>query len=53
MPHEPTLRTPQVSFHWIIAGQLAQAKRDPELLALVDELLKGANIDVAAQAATS
>jgi hypothetical protein len=27
-----------VSFHWIIAGQLAQAKRDPELLALVDEL---------------
>jgi hypothetical protein len=28
----------EVSFHWIIAGQLAQATRDHELLTLVDEL---------------
>jgi hypothetical protein len=32
------LQAQEVSFHWIIAGQLAQATRDPELLALVDEL---------------
>lgn len=28
----------EVSFHWIVAGQLAQATRDQELLTLVDEL---------------
>jgi hypothetical protein len=28
----------EVSFHWLIAGQLAQATRDGELLTLVDEL---------------
>ena len=28
----------EVSFHWIVAGQLAQATRDHELLELVDEL---------------
>jgi hypothetical protein len=28
----------EVSFHWIVAGQLAQATRDRELLTLVDEL---------------
>jgi hypothetical protein len=27
-----------VSFHWLVAGQLAQATRDEELLGLVDEL---------------
>jgi hypothetical protein len=32
------LQAQEVSFHWIVAGQLAQATRDPELLALVDEL---------------
>jgi hypothetical protein len=32
------LQAQEVSFHWIIAGQLAQATRDQELLALVDEL---------------
>ena len=32
------LQAQEVSFHWIIAGQLAQATRDPELLAVVDEL---------------
>jgi hypothetical protein len=32
------LQAQEVSFHWIIAGQLAQATRDHELLALVDEL---------------
>jgi hypothetical protein len=32
------LHAEDVSFHWIIAGQLAQATRDHELLALVDEL---------------
>ena len=28
----------EVSFMWIVAGQVAQAARDPELLAVVDEL---------------
>jgi hypothetical protein len=28
----------EVSFHWIIAGQLAPATRDHELLSVVDEL---------------
>jgi hypothetical protein len=28
----------EVSFHWLLAGQIAQAARDPELLAVVDEL---------------
>jgi hypothetical protein len=28
----------RVSFHWIVAGQLAQATRDHELLAVIDEL---------------
>ena len=28
----------EVSFHWIVAGQIAQATRDPELLATVDRL---------------
>jgi hypothetical protein len=32
------LQAQEVSFHWIVAGQLAQATRDHELLALVDEL---------------
>jgi hypothetical protein len=32
------LQAQEVSFHWIIAGQLAQATRDPELLAVVDDL---------------
>jgi hypothetical protein len=32
------LQTQEVSFHWLIAGQLAQATRDHELLTLVDEL---------------
>jgi hypothetical protein len=32
------LQAQEVSFYWIIAGQLAQATRDRELLALVDEL---------------
>jgi hypothetical protein len=32
------LQAHEVSFHWMIAGQLAQATRDHELLALVDEL---------------
>jgi hypothetical protein len=32
------LQAQEVSFHWIVAGQLAQATRDPELLAAVDEL---------------
>jgi hypothetical protein len=32
------LQAQEVSFHWIVAGQLAQATRDQELLALVDEL---------------
>jgi hypothetical protein len=31
------LQAQEVSFHWIVAGQLAQATRDHELLALVDE----------------
>ena len=32
------LQAQEVSLHWIIAGQLAQATRDQKLLALVDEL---------------
>jgi hypothetical protein len=32
------LQAQEVSFHWIVAGQIAQATRDQELLALVDEL---------------
>jgi hypothetical protein len=32
------LQAQEVSFHWIVAGQLAQATRDHELLAAVDEL---------------
>ena len=32
------LQAQEVSFHWLIAGQVAQATRDHELLALVDEL---------------
>jgi hypothetical protein len=32
------LQAQDVSFQWILAGQVAQATRDPELLALVDEL---------------
>jgi hypothetical protein len=32
------LQAQEVSFHWVVAGQLAQATRDHELLALVDEL---------------
>jgi hypothetical protein len=32
------LQAQEVSFHWIVAGQLAQATRDHELLAVVDEL---------------
>jgi hypothetical protein len=32
------LQAHEVSFMWIVAGQIAQAARDPELLAVVDEL---------------
>jgi hypothetical protein len=32
------LQAQEVSFHWMVAGQLAQATRDQELLSLVDEL---------------
>lgn len=32
------LQAQEVSFDWLVAGQLAQATRDDELLALVDEL---------------
>ena len=32
------LQAQEVSFHWIVAGQIAQATRDGELLATVDEL---------------
>jgi hypothetical protein len=32
------LQAQEVSFHWMIAGQLAQATRDRELLAVVDDL---------------
>jgi hypothetical protein len=32
------LQAQEVSFHWIITGQLAQATRDHELLTMVDEL---------------
>ena len=32
------LQAQEVSFHWIVAGQLAQAIREPELLSVVDEL---------------
>ena len=32
------LQAQEVSFHWLIAGQLAQATRDDDLLSLVDEL---------------
>ena len=32
------LQAQEVSFHWIVAGQIAQAVRDGELLAVVDEL---------------
>jgi hypothetical protein len=32
------LQAQEVSFHWIVAGQLAQATRDQELLTVVDEL---------------
>jgi hypothetical protein len=32
------LQAQEVSFHWLVAGQLAQATRDWELLALVDDL---------------
>ena len=32
------LQAQEVSFHWMVAGQLAQATRDRELLTLVDEL---------------
>ena len=32
------LQAQEVSFHWLIAGQLAQATRDQELLTLADEL---------------
>jgi hypothetical protein len=32
------LQAQEVSFHWLIAGQLAQATRDQELLTVVDEL---------------
>jgi hypothetical protein len=32
------LQAQEVSFHWIVAGQLAQATRDHDLLAVVDEL---------------
>jgi len=32
------LQAQDVAFHWLVAGQLAQATRDEELIALVDEL---------------
>jgi hypothetical protein len=32
------LQAQEVSFHWIVAAQLAQATRDHELLTLVDQL---------------
>jgi hypothetical protein len=32
------LQAQEVSFHWIVAGQIAQPMRDAELLATVDEL---------------
>lgn len=32
------LQAQEVSFHWIVAGQLAQATRDQELLTVVDDL---------------
>jgi hypothetical protein len=32
------LQAQEVSFHWIVAGQIAQATRDGELLSVVDEL---------------
>jgi hypothetical protein len=32
------LQAQEVSFHWIVAGQIAQATRNPELLAVVDRL---------------
>jgi hypothetical protein len=32
------LQAQEVSFHWIVAGQIAQATRDPELLSTVDRL---------------
>jgi hypothetical protein len=32
------LQAQEVSFDWIVAGQLAQATRDPELLSLADDL---------------
>ena len=32
------LQAHEVSLNWIVAGQIAQATRDPELLGLVDEL---------------
>jgi hypothetical protein len=32
------LQAQEVSWHWIVAGQLAQATRDTELLSLVDTL---------------
>jgi hypothetical protein len=32
------LQTQEVSFHWIVAGQIAQATRDHELLSVVDRL---------------
>ncbi|HYZ79147.1 MAG TPA: hypothetical protein VE596_17405 [Gaiellaceae bacterium] len=32
------LQAQEVSWHWLIAGQLAQATRDGEFLSLVDEL---------------
>jgi hypothetical protein len=36
--HELYLEAQTVSFHWIVAGQIAQATRDHELLATVDRL---------------
>jgi hypothetical protein len=32
------LQAQEVSFHWIVAGQIAQVMRDPELLAAVDSM---------------
>jgi hypothetical protein len=32
------LQAHEVSFHWVVLGQIAQATRDAELLAVVDEL---------------
>jgi hypothetical protein len=32
------LQAQEVSFHWVIAGQIAQATRDAEMLAVVDDL---------------